>query len=71
MLSQIKKTVRTATKLVGFDLHPYSETDWKWGYGVDEYYPVDPKPRWGFGNPPHAKLAEVLERGRADYFRLI
>lgn len=71
MLSQIKKTVRTATKLVGFDLHPYSETDWKWGYGVDEYYPVDPKPRWGFGNPPHAKLAEVLERGRADYFHLI
>jgi hypothetical protein len=71
MLHQIKKTVRTATKLAGFDLHPYSMTNWKWGYGVDEYYPVDPKPRWGFGHPPHGKLAEVIERGRADYASLI
>jgi Methyltransferase domain len=71
MLHQIKKTVRTATKLAGFDLHPYSKTNWKWGYGVDEYYPVDPKPRWGFGNLPHAKLAEVIERDRANYVGLI
>lgn len=71
MLHQIKKTIRTATKLAGFDLHPYSKTNWKWGYGVDEYYSVDPKPRWGFGAPPHAKLAEVIERGWADYAGLI
>jgi hypothetical protein len=71
MLYHIKKTVRTATKLAGFDLHPYSEINWKWGYGVDEYYPVDPKSRWGFGHPPHAKLAKVIEHGRAEYLNLI
>lgn len=71
MLHQIKKTIRTTTRLAGFDLHPYSKTSWKWGYGVDEYYPVDPQPRWGFGHPPHARLDEVIERGRADYVSLI
>lgn len=30
-------------------------------------YPVTPEPRWGFGKPAHARLAQVLERGRDSY----
>ena len=34
-------------------------------------YPVTPQPRWGFGKPPHAKLAEILGRNREAYRRTL
>jgi predicted O-methyltransferase YrrM len=39
----------------------------KWSDHVQDYYPVNPRPRFGFGLPPHAAIAAVLDRGRADY----
>jgi predicted O-methyltransferase YrrM len=30
-------------------------------------YPVTPAPRWGFGKPAHAALAEILGRNRESY----
>lgn len=68
MLRQITKSV---LKIAGFDLHPISKTDWKWGYDVHDYYPVRPRPRWGHGTPPHDKLTEALDRGLGDYADLI
>jgi hypothetical protein len=38
-----------------------------WSSTVEDYYPVTPKPRWGYGHPPHAGLRTVLERSRADF----
>ena len=32
-------------------------------------YPVTPAPRWGHGKPPHAKLYEIINRGRERYRR--
>jgi hypothetical protein len=34
-------------------------------------YPLTPRPRWGHGAPAHPGLREVLERGRADYERVL
>lgn len=67
----LKRLTKSIVNLSGFDLHPSSKTNWKWGYGVDEYYPVRPKPRWGYAAPPHEKINEVLSRGFADYAALI
>jgi hypothetical protein len=30
-------------------------------------YPLDPRPRWGHGLPPHSGLSATLDRGRAGY----
>ncbi len=34
-------------------------------------YPVDSTPRYGYGRPPHRRLYQRLERGRADYAALL
>jgi Methyltransferase domain len=34
-------------------------------------YPLDPRPRWGHGSPPHAGLSAKLDRGRAEYSALL
>jgi hypothetical protein len=30
-------------------------------------YPVNPRPRYGYGKPPHSKLAEIINANRAAY----
>jgi hypothetical protein len=69
MKRQIAQSVRGIVRLAGIDLHPYSKTEWKWGYDVHEYYPVTPTARWGYGKPPHSKMTEILDRN--DYSGLI
>jgi hypothetical protein len=34
-------------------------------------YPVRPEPRYGYGKPPHAELAALLERHREAYARVL
>jgi Methyltransferase domain len=34
-------------------------------------YPVDPRPRWGYGRPSHPELSRILEEGRARYAELL
>ena len=34
-------------------------------------YPVDPRPRWGYGKPSHRELARIIEEGRAGYADLL
>lgn len=31
-------------------------------------YPLTLKSRWGFGQPPHSRLYEIMERGRSNFF---
>jgi hypothetical protein len=42
-----------------------------WSQTVDDYYPVSPRPRWGFGQPVHPAMRDVLERSRPTYERCI
>ena len=39
----------------------------KWSDSVHDYYPVNPRPRFGFGLPPHAAITSVLDAGRRAY----
>jgi hypothetical protein len=36
-------------------------------YRIELEYPLYPEPRYGWGRPPHPKLVQILERGRAVY----
>lgn len=39
----------------------------RWSETVNDYYPVVPRPRWGYGLVAHPGLTAVLERSRASY----
>src|SRR6516162_2768381 len=40
-------------------------------FNVNDEYRVIPRARWGHGLAPHPFLQSVLERGRADYERVL
>ena len=62
---------RSAANKVGIDVHRYSKTSWRWSYQVDDYYPVDPVPRWGYAQPPNKKITDKLNLQRGDISFLI
>jgi hypothetical protein len=39
----------------------------KWSDTVLDYYPINPRPRFGFGLPSHSGIKAALERGRSAY----
>ena len=41
------------------------------GQAIFVQYPVCPRPRWGYGAPPHPQLQRVMEEGRDRYARLL
>ena len=63
--------IRRAANSVGIDVHRYSKTRWRWSYQVDDYYPVDPTPRWGYDKLPHFGIADKLNQHRGDFSLLI
>ncbi len=67
----IKKTIRHAANAAGIDIPKYPGTEWRWSYNVDDYYPVDPIPRWGHGKPPHPQISEILHQQRSDFSALL
>jgi hypothetical protein len=34
---------------------------------IKDYYPVSPRPRWGFDLPAHPAITRQLEKSRANY----
>lgn len=58
-----QKFRRIANKL-GFDVHKHSSSNWRWSHDVEDYYPVDPTPRWGHGKPVHPEIQAVLDAQR-------
>src|ERR1035437_8168858 len=67
----IKRTLRRAANAVGIDIHKYSKTEWRWSYHIDDYYSVDPIPRWGHGKPPHPQITTILSQQRSDIAALL
>src|SRR5690349_20488565 len=58
------RKMRSVANKLGIDVHRLSKTEWQWSYDVEDFYPVDPSPRWGYGKPPHQKLNELLDKER-------
>lgn len=67
----IKTFIRHAANTLGLDIHKYSTKEWRWSYDVEDYYPVDSDPRWGFGKPPHPQLIEIFSSQRSDILALL
>jgi hypothetical protein len=67
----VKRSIRLFMNRFGIDVLQYSNAEWRWSYHVDDYYPVNAIPRWGYGNPPHPKIYEVLDRRRGDIVQLL
>jgi hypothetical protein len=67
----LKKVIRRAANAVGYDVHKFSTDEWRWSYHVEDFYPVDPTPRWGHGKPPHRRISEVLAKQRTEYAELL
>jgi hypothetical protein len=67
----VKKVIRRAANAMGYDVHKVSTNEWRWSYHVEDYYPVDPKPRWGYGKLPHERISEVLAKQRTKYAELL
>jgi hypothetical protein len=45
--------------------------DQPFSFSVGDNYKVTPRPRWGYDKPPHPQVLSVLERGRADYDKVL
>jgi hypothetical protein len=43
----------------------------RWSHTAEDYYPVDPRPRWGHGRSPHTIIRSLLESRRDDYLSLL
>jgi predicted O-methyltransferase YrrM len=43
----------------------------EFAFSMPDGYRVAPRPRWGFGREPHARIASVLDRGRDGYARIL
>ncbi len=42
-----------------------------WSTTVEDYYPVSPRPRWGYGQETQPQIAQVLARGLPGYLNTL
>lgn len=67
----IKNLIRRAANSIGIDVHRFSKSTWRWSYHVDDYYDVEPIPRWGYGRKAHPQITDKLNRLHSDIAALI
>ena len=67
----IRSRMRRAANAVGLEIHSYNKTPWDWSCSAEEYYPVHPKSRWGYGKPTHPHIARKLDQQRAEFAEIL
>lgn len=67
----LSSMIRSGAEAIGFDVHRLRPNEWRWSNNVDDYYPVDPVGRWGFGKPAHPQIAAGLQTNNASYAGLL
>lgn len=69
----ITKTIQRAAHAVGLEIHRYPKKKWQWSYApfVEDFYPVDPIPRWGYGKPPHSQITDILNQRRSEFSAIL
>jgi Methyltransferase domain len=69
----MRKAIQRGLHAVGLEIHRYPKTKWHWSYSpfVEDYYPVDPIPRWGYGKPPHSQITVQLNQRREEFSALL
>ena len=65
----LKQTIQHAAHALGLEIHRYPKIKWQWSYSpfVEDFYPVDPIPRWGYGKPPHLRITNILNKQRREF----
>jgi methyltransferase family protein len=59
----IKRGIQRAAHAVGLEIHRRPKKK----LFVEDFYPFDPIPRWGYGKPPHARITDILNRQRSEF----
>jgi len=54
---------------LGIDLRRFPEKHWS--TIAEHYYPIDAKPRWGYGLPPHPQINQFLETQKTQFAELL
>jgi hypothetical protein len=67
----LKELLKRIVLRGGYDIHRVAEVTLKDNYSFEDYYPVRPRPRWGYGLAPNFPLKAALEKGRRDYKRVL
>jgi hypothetical protein len=70
-IRNVAKSVRRAANVVGLDIHQHSKSTFRWSYDVDEYYPVIPISRWGYGKPSHPQIIDKFEQQRGEFAKIL
>ena len=69
---ELKTMLKRVAHAAGYDVvRRIPDGEPRWSYSVDDYYPMHPKPRWGYGSQPHPQLQARLEQGRAGYEQVL
>src|SRR4051794_24804795 len=66
---EMKESVRRLANAAGIELHRAS--DWRWSHHVEGYFPVDPRPRWGYGKPANPEISNILKADQDSFASLI
>jgi hypothetical protein len=67
----IKKLVKRAALGFGYDIQRIVAGTPRSSYKIEDYYPVHPQPRWGYGLASNVPIKAALEKGRRDYDRVL
>jgi len=68
---KLKIALKKLFNSIGLDVHRLEDGKRRWSYAVFDYYPVDPKPRWGHGRASHTIIKSFLESRKDDYLTLL
>ena len=67
----LRRGVQRAANAVGIEIHRHPRNPWQWSHSVEQYYPVTPLPRWGFGKPVHPQISHILNNQRDEISRFL
>jgi hypothetical protein len=71
MVYDLKKAIRLAFNRVGLDINRAPRGKPRWSNIVHDYYPVDPRPRWGHGRKSHSTIEQQLTLQLNDFKTLL
>ncbi|MET4279001.1 MULTISPECIES: class I SAM-dependent methyltransferase [unclassified Bradyrhizobium] len=67
----MKKLVRRLFNQIGFDISRADNGKPRWSGIAGDYYPIDPRARWGHGQKSHPQIEELLTSQLEDFKKLI
>jgi hypothetical protein len=67
----MKHFVRRIFNRLGLDISRAEQGKPRWSGIANDYYPINPRPRWGHGQRPHAQIEQLLVDQQGEFKNLI